>query len=258
MKHKIIFIIMMLAMVLTAQVSRGQSDIEDAIKALNKECPISMGVSGSIVSFNIDDDNIVFSFELNEEIASIAGLKQNGEQLGINAAKALNSTNKSTSLLDLLLDGGYGIKMFFIGKQSKDTAVIVTNNSTLRSVADAPRSTQDDLLQTAVENAKLQLPEQEDEITLFTDIYIDGDNIVYVYELDLNEPVFDLITAEAAKEIAKESFAEMKNDFVFKIFLKMVVDGNKNIKFIYNCKGTDKKLEIVITIDELKEMLNDD
>ena len=36
MKHKIIFIIMMLAMVLTAQVSRGQSDIEDAINCAQK------------------------------------------------------------------------------------------------------------------------------------------------------------------------------------------------------------------------------
>ena len=38
----------------------------------------------------------------------------------------------------------------------------------------------------------------------------------------------------------------------------MVVDGKKHIKAIYNCKGADKKLEIVVTNDELNKMLNDD
>ena len=258
MIRKILFVIMTLAMVLTAQVSRGQSDMEEAVQTLNRECPIPMGVVGSIVSFKIDDVNLTFVFELNEEIVSIAGLKQNEEQLGINAAKALNASNKSTSLLDMLLDGGYGIKMVFIGQQSKDTAILVSDIKTLRSVADAPKSTPNELLKTAVENAKLQLPEQEDEITLFTDIYIDGDYIVYVYELDINELLFDYITDDAAKELITESFAELSKDFIFKRFLKMVVDGKKHIKAIYNCKGSDKKLEIVVTNDELNKMLNDD
>ena len=60
MIRKILFVIMTLAMLLTAQVSRGQSDMEEAVQTLNRECPIPMGVVGSIVSFKIDDVNLTF------------------------------------------------------------------------------------------------------------------------------------------------------------------------------------------------------
>ena len=65
----ILFISLSLLMMLTTGCQ--EIKLKAGIEAANKQCPIDMGETGKITSIVYDEENVVYTFYLNEEAANI-------------------------------------------------------------------------------------------------------------------------------------------------------------------------------------------
>lgn len=91
-----------------------------------------------------------------------------------------------------------------------------------------------------------------------TDIYLDGNNVVY--EVEVDEDIYDLDELESMKHILAQTMAEAleeEKDFDpdYYTFLKLVTDENKNVVYRYIGDTYKDHFDVMIPLAKLQRML---
>lgn len=253
---KIAILLAMIVSLTIANKSYGQSLLDTTIKVLNKMCPISMGLVGSIESAQLEPQLLVLKLSMNEEYINLDAVQKNKETFAIEMAKGLNTNFVSNDFLELLLNEGCGIKYILEGTTSHDTTSITINTQILRSVSDAPKSTPLDILKTSINNTKLQLPTKVDEISMLVDIDLVGDKVTYFYEIEDISFTLDDIDIDELKTNTMDELHALRTDLINATFYRLVLNAGKQL--CYHYKGTESgdTIEFTINTDELKQILS--
>ena len=112
-----LFISLSLLIVLTTGCQEVK--LKAAIEVANKQCPMDMGEAGKITSIVYDGENVVYTFQLNEETANIKALQKNPESMKTSMKIMFqNPTKEVKTLLDLVVKCKAGLQMIYIGKDS--------------------------------------------------------------------------------------------------------------------------------------------
>ena len=254
MKIKIIFTAI-IAVLLTA-VSCMKPKISDVVKSIKKGCPMSLGMSGSIDDVEIENNFVTFKVKLNDEFANIKGISQNKETFTLNVTKALNKSENTAKFMNVIADEGYGLKYFIEGYPSGDTVSLYVTADMLRESSKSPKTSKLDLLQTAIENSKMQMPMQLDELTTLTDMKLEGDNVVYFYEIEEDGFSVSDFDMDNVREGTIEELQNLNKDVVGHNFITMVVENDKNLIYRYKGKQSGQVDEVLISNAELSNILH--
>lgn len=234
----------------------AENKLKLAVKSANKQCPISMGGVGSVESIDYEDGVVVFNYLMNEQYVNIAALKEHPEQVKRSAQMLFsNPEGDMKELVDLLIEANADFKMVWRGDKSGEEVSVVLTAEELKDLSDEEVGDAEKL-QSVIDATNMQLPLKIDYATTLKKVEIQGENVVYIYEVA--EDVVSLDGMESSKdEMKKNTLNSIQYlDNTQKTIYKMVMDAGKNMVHHYCGSNSGKTTEIVITNGELKEVLD--
>lgn len=134
-----------------------------------------------------------------------------------------------------------------------------TNNETTTTVS-ADASSMEMALEKEIYASNAQMPMQVDYATTLRSVTRDGNVVTYEYGIDESVFNFDDIIARSDdfKANLKEQIKLMSSpDSEVYTFMSLLKKTGKDLRYLYKGKNSGKTMTIVITNDELKELIQD-
>ena len=125
----ILSIISVVAMMSSCAQRTPEEKMEKAIAHANKECPMDLGNGMSLASVTEEENNIVYSFEINEETLGKSVKTFNRPEVKNTMRKSLiaNFLSEDNKLIKLCKELNYNFIIRFVGKPSEEVAEITVN-----------------------------------------------------------------------------------------------------------------------------------
>lgn len=112
------------SLLMTVMTGCQEAKLKTVIEIANKQCPLDIGEAGKITSIIYDGNNVVYTFNMNEEITDIKQIKENPE--GIKSSIKLMLQHPAADvkeMLELMAKCNAGLHMIFVGNKSGEQAV---------------------------------------------------------------------------------------------------------------------------------------
>lgn len=238
MKHYLLATLLLLTSFGFYSCDSSKEELKAKIEAANKECPIDLGLVGSISSYQFDEDadeviiTMTISKELPIKINVLNKLKNtlkramlgnwanspSGRQLMKEIAKA---DSKLTFIMQLE-EGNENLKIRLTKDEIKDLA-----DGKIDPIS--PR----EVLEINVTSTNAQCPMQVDEYTTLSSAALEGNYFVFNYSIDENMvPIESIEQNEAAvKATLQEAIASP--DPMMKQMIKVCKNANTGLKYRY-------------------------
>lgn len=237
--------------------SKASSEMEQIVKEINKQCPISAGMMGDITSAQIDGDNVVFTFSCEEDFINIESLQQNQASVkyGIIQTFATMKDGNVQFLMNELEKAGMGITYKLVGKDSGKQLEVSVSADEIKNVkqGNAGDGDPDALLETNIKLTNAQCPMSLGQGLVMTQVIREGDNVVYIYDAD--EDVVSIDALKTSEDMVLEMLRnELKNsssDPSMAGFLKICRSAGVGIAYRYVGTKTGKSATFFIGADEI-------
>ena len=243
-----------LVMMLTA--CTADNKLKLAIEAGNKQCPINMGLAGEVESMSYDDGEVVFTYVLNENVGNVQAMEENPEVMKRTMrANFANPQGQMKALMDLIKDANASLRLVFKSKNHEESAEITMTPEELKATTDDTSLTAEDKLNAEIEVTNMQLPTKVDAATLLEKVVVEGNEVVYLYQID--ESVVDMESLEANAGMMRDNVKNMLENGGEAVlhFMKRVIDTGRSLGYRYTGTESGKKVELVFTNEELQDML---
>ena len=243
-------------MIILAGCSAQENKLAKGVKEANKECPIDMGMGFSIERMAYENGDVVFTYVLNDEIVNLEELKKNPDLLKQAVTASLsNPTGDIKALLDLAAEEKAALRFVFKGKQKGKSVDIRLTPDELKTAANDTRVTPEDKLKASVEAANATFPQVVDPSITVEKMVIEGNNVVYYYEVDE-----DIVGMNSLKSGSDDLKANVRNALVLggqamAAFIEMVLDTDHGVIYRYVGNKSGEKLDVLFAPDELREIL---
>lgn len=249
-----------LSLVLMLATSCQEAKLKAVITVANKQCPMDMGQAGKITSIIYDGNNVVYNFQLNEEITDIDALKKNQDGMKESIKTMFrNPTREVKKMFEIMVDCNAGLQVIFMSDKSGNKAIAELTTEELKETlnTDADES-QSELakLEGQIKMANLQFPMQASEDIEIEKMELSDESVTYICKV--NEDMSDVnLIKENADEVKQGIVATLadQTDASTQVFIKTCVNCNRNITYRYIGNESGTQYDVVITVDELKDML---
>ncbi|MBR2195919.1 MAG: hypothetical protein IJ911_09930 [Salinivirgaceae bacterium] len=249
--------VMLMAVYLAVATSCNHSELQVSLSLTNARCPIDLGLAGSMESIKLEKENVVATIKMNEQFVNIKAMGQSNDVIANAIIKSMLLNDDEKKLLQTIADENIGLKYIIIGDQSGQKTTIQLSTEQIKSALNASTSPHE-LLLNLINSTKIQLPMTVDVVTTLKDLTIEGENVVYIYNIDENQVNMD----DAEKNINNlkantvENTKRVINDVAAGQFFQTVIKDGKNVCYRYIGNKTNKTVEFVITHNELLEILS--
>lgn len=220
----------------------------------NKSFPMQVSEGVMATGLTLEGDNIVFNYIVKKDAMDIDALENNKESMKSSLSLMFNNGD-SRKLVEIAVDEGVGLIFEYKVYDSDRVLRIEMSPDEVKEILNTP-STPESRLKALIDNSNLQLPSKiGDGLTLIT-INNDENNVVYVYETD--EDKISLTSLKKnIKNVKAAVVEELKGQNVAeKTFMKAVVENNKGLVYQYRGNVSKKTVDVVINLDELKQIAN--
>ncbi len=234
--------------------SCNQGKLQMSVKMANFECPIDMGLGGSVETVELENNYVICTLKLNEQIANISAMEQNKEFFAQSVASSMSADKNSQQLLKIMAEENVGLKYVVIGDQTGKKFSVELSPEQIKSLSTAPQSTPHERLLDMVKNTKVQLPMKVDVVTTLKDMDIEGDNVVYIYDIDENQINMSDVNIDAIRANTVGGLINVIKDPSAGQFFQTVIDDGKNVGYRYFGSKTGTKLEFVVSHSELSQI----
>lgn len=238
------------AMFLITTTSCNQSKLQITVSLTNAKCPIDMGLAGSIESIELGDENVIYTIKLNEQFSNIEAMEQNKEDIARSIVNSMSNEESAQELMKILVEENFGIEYVFIGNKSGQKMNIELLPEQINAILSTPTTAHEKLI-SIVKATKVQLPMKVDVVTTMKDMIIDGDDVIYIYDIDENQVKMSDIDIDVIKANAIANLSNVISDAAAGQFFQTVMDDKKNVRYRYFGDKTGTELEYVISLDEL-------
>lgn len=236
--------------------NENEKRLKREIEAVDKQCPIDMGMLGDIVSIKYDATakEVQVNYSIKED-QSIDALKNN-EQMALQSIKLSFSRGDSRNILPYIINAGAGLSFDFKSALTGES-LFKANFSLddLKGIWDNPMNDSDinEMLlinQLAMENSNCPYPVEEgmDMVKVFDE----GDNVVYVCQID--EKMYDLSLLESAQDLIKQNMIEVLKDPIAKKQLEIIASLDKGLVYRYLGDTSGESFDVVFSTDELNRI----
>lgn len=220
----------------------------------NKSLPMQVSEGVMATGLTLEGDNIVFNYIVKEDAMDLDALENNKESMKSSLSLMLNNGG-SRKLVEISADEGVGLIFEYKVYDSDRVLRIEMSPDEVKEILNTP-STPESRLKALIDNSNLQLPSKiDDGLTLIT-INNDENNVVYVYETD--EDKISLTSLKKnIKNVKAAVVEELKGQNIAeKAFMKTVIENNKGLVYQYVGNVSKKTVDVVINLDELKQIAN--
>lgn len=240
-------------LLLATSCSNGNSELQKYVDEINNRCPVSAGEFGSVTGARLDGDNVILTMLINEDFFNIEALQNNGDMLKNSVMQMLsNPTDDMQLMIDFMKKNGGSISYEYIG-DSSDTKVSVTvSNDELKAI-DKDDADPVAALDAQIQMTNLHFPMQVDEVTLAVNITREGNNVVYLYEI--NEQLYDMSSIDQYRDAIQnnllESLRAQRDDISLRVFLNTCRKANCDIVYRYKGNHSGITYDFKIPIDDI-------
>ena len=233
-----------------------RQNLKKVVAELNDKCPMSLGLLGEVDRVWLEGNTVFYEAKVNNALFKVSKLKTFPEE--VKEAGLLGLVDGGSA--DALLKENVNLKYVYIDPDTKDSfGVLITHDDLSNTIAEKKKK-EDLFTQRRVDNmfavTKLQLPMRVDEATLLVDFCKEGDNAVYIYEIDGDD-----VTPESFKEVIPYirqnviSIAQSGDPSVASLF-NLLTKANMGLVYRYHLSGTDEVEEFSFTSNDVAELAN--
>lgn len=250
LNYSLLFFVLLL---MTAACKNAEKDkLKKDIEATNRSLPMQVYDLGVMEKIKYDEDanEVTMNFTITDDMIAQVMNKATQELVEqrvsiLLRARDMQTVAKEIADADATLIVNYNSQY---GKKSAKFSASELKKLLKSPVSSSEKSTK--LLEIELKAAKQMLPfEIEDGIAL-TDVYEEGNSIVY--ECSISNPDVDFtLIKENTEEIRKEILNDIKNDPSMKVIREAIKDLNKNLVYRYVDVLSGKSLDLVLTSKEL-------
>lgn len=236
---KMIFVIFLCFVSLTfISCSSSKKELQTEIELVNNECPMSLGMVGTLSSFKYDNnsDEVVMTMTISKDIPlKLSALNQLKNTLKKSVLGVFAKSESCTMLMQKIANAK---AKFTVVMKVEDINESIKINISKEEVLDLAEGKVDpitprDMLEIMVASTNAQCPLQIDEMTVLSSVAIEGSNFVYNYSIDENSVSIEAL--EANKAALKANVKQMLSslDPMVKEIVKVCKEANVNILYRY-------------------------
>lgn len=233
------------------------SELKEGIAICNSQCPVNFGYY-QIKSFDYDEDNnllvinFIVSDELIDELINEGFDYETGKE---NLAIMLSTDNND--LAKILNNCKCGLKFIYnLGKTGKEKEVTISADE-IKKLRENPLSQKEvskRMVKQYVLSNKGVCPVKIDEGITCTDVFDDGENIVFLYEID--DEIYDIdiyldYINENINEVKDGILSELMFNDLWNLWSKHFKQLNMGITYRFIGSSYEKALDVNISSDEL-------
>lgn len=229
----------------------SKKELQKGIEAVNKECPMDLGMFGEISGMQFDEETdevimtIIISKNMPLKISSLKELKNTIKRL------MLGNWAKSESSIELMKEIAKADSKFTMVMQTEDTNENVEIKISKDEIKDLAEGNIDpilprDLLGIVATLTNAQCPMQIDGMTILSSVSLEGNNFVYNYSIDENSISIETFKQNKTAVKANIKQALFAPDPSLKQMISTCKEANIGIlyKYVGNVSGNVCIIEI--------------
>ena len=242
---------------LVSCMSNANSEMKKILKGIDEKCPIPFGSFGEFTSATLDGDNAVFTLSCSEEAMNLDSLQQHEDlvKTGIIQSFATLNDENVQLLMDELVKADMGITYRFIGKTTGGKLEVNVSADEIKKLkqSSAGSGDPDKLLETNIQMSNVQCPMSMGNGLVMNKVVREGDNVVYVYEVDENLISIDLLKSKEKELVAglREEVKNSVNDAAMTTFLKLCRAAHVGLGYRYVGATSGKTVTFFIPANEI-------
>lgn len=253
---KINYLLAIIAIVATliacnSKVKEARQELRQDVEAFNQNCPVDFNY-GQIteVLFNEDADAIQYIIAYNDSIFPSEVLHSKAEFIRSSIIMMI-SLRKET--FQQIVDAEMALDYIYRSEITDEETVFHFSVDDIRDAISNPMSDEElyqTILSNDILNEKSECPTFLDEGLFMTDVYEDGDNVVFVYSMD--EDIYDMELMQSLADDLKAGIVEaLKGDSSTQTLVDAVKYLDKNIIYKYVGTPSGTTFEFLVEPDDL-------
>lgn len=220
--------------------------LQHEIDRVNAKCPIDVGMAGRIYKVWLDDNTVVFEAQLNADLMNVEKLKNNPNVM--KEASLLNVVDENQSVEQMIAEK-VDLKYILTDSVSQEKLELLITSDELAKAYHEKKNDEIKFTFRRIDNqiavTQLQLPMAVDEATMLIDFFREGDNAVYLYEL--NSDMVTLNTLDESLPMIKDNVSHLLagNDPSVSSMVNLLIKANMGLTYRYRLGKTDKEFSFI-------------
>ncbi len=234
----------------------GMDTIKMLMDIINNSDPSSMSnMFYDLVSSKLENNEVIYTSKPNNTYIKIDNIRKNRgwqKRALMNRLELQKSQNKPfVDFLKILMNNDIRLKYVYQDKTDTDTCQIILSTDDLKHVLSADGQLTIDHLKTEIKSVQIHLPLQLDELTIWRDYSVVGNNVTYLYEIDESVASMDYLIEN--RDVLQSNIAEqlLGDDNADDSFMHQAKALGLGMSYVYFGSITNKRMEIVFKNEEL-------
>lgn len=232
----------------------GESKLKKLVEEVNSACPYSLGMVGEMTGAEVTDDGVMFCYEMNEDLVSVEKLSSNVDLMKQSLRTLFaNAEGELAEVVKELAAENASLKVRFTGKTSGAVAETSLTADEIREASSVESKDKDpkEIITESLKVTRSQCPQQVEEGITMTDVDVNGENVVYEYEVDEGIAEMDLIIANKQAVRANVLQNLHADDMSIRMFVDNCKKAGLGLSYRYVGSQSGKTMQIDFSIDEL-------
>lgn len=236
----------------------NKANLKREIENADKDCPISMGIGGDIISMKYDEQQnmVKLYFSINEELSSIDAMKKNDKILKQTLRLSFSNSDFATNLA-MMEKAGAGLELTYKGSSSGKSHSVSITPEEVKELSKS-KLTDLEIKQMTLENQLImqnsQFPQDLGDGLQIVKVFDNGDNIVYEYRVE--ESTNDIsVIEENIKQLRKEIMKDFFKDPSIKNEASTLCQLGKDLTLRYVGDKSGKSVDVTFTTDEMLNLI---
>lgn len=253
----VLFMVAIVMMTFLVSSCQQDSKLKKSVKQANKECPVSIGVSGEMTAVSLDEttNTVIIDYLVSEKYFNINVMKNKTDLLKEQLFSLIATAEGDLKVMvEELLAADANLTLRWTGKESGETVEITLSSKEIKTAMESGEAYANplNLLENAIQVTNEQTPMNVDDATTMTSLTIIGDFATYQYMVDENQvPIHkisdmrDQIKENLRNSVLKNPSPDLKE------FINLCKKANKGIAYKYEGIQTGNICTIEFSVDEL-------
>ena len=244
--------ILLLALACAMVSACGPAKLRNMVDEFNKQCPVSLGMIGTMDSASYDANTVAIYYTMPAEYIDLDMIRQNEELFHDNMlATYANSNNESfKKLIDVIVEAGANMDVVLNTTEGDGYTFHFTADE-IKGNRPGEDGDPNVFLQNFIENTRMQLPTDIGSGLTLSDVSLDDNYFTYYYECDEDLIDIDLLQQEFTDNREEViSNIDVTDPMTAKLF-RTIKESNRGYAMTYIGKTSGKTATITIESQEL-------
>lgn len=205
-----------------------------------------------MVSSKLENNEVIYTCKPNNNYIKVDNIRKNRElqkRSLINRLELQKSQNKPfADFLKILVNNDIRLKYVYQDKTDTDTCQVILSTDDIKQVLSADGQLTIDGFKTEIKSVQIHLPLQLDELTIWHDYSIVGNNVTYLYEIDESVASMDYVidNYDLMRSYLSDQLFGVNDGFVLQ-----AKELGLGMNYVYFGSITNKRMEVLFKNEEL-------